>query len=128
MDQGKKILVGVDGSEHSKMALLEAITLAKKIPGFIKAVTVYRQGMDKEAERILKEVKHYLTTERINHEVSSILGSNPSRALVTIAEHEEFYLIVVGSRGLSSTASFLLGSVSRQVVTKANCDVLVVKK
>ena len=29
---------------------------------------------------------------------------------------------------LGSAAAFLLGSVSKQVVTKASCDVLVVKK
>jgi len=128
MDDGKRILVGVDGSEHSKMALLEAIALAKKIPGFVRVVTVYKQGMDREAGKILEEAKQYLTIEKIEHEASSILGSNPSRALETIAEHGKFDLIVVGSRGLGSTASFLLGSVSRQVVTKAKCDVLVVKK
>jgi nucleotide-binding universal stress UspA family protein len=30
--------------------------------------------------------------------------------------------------GLGSAAAFIMGSVSKQVVTKANCDVLVVKK
>lgn len=127
MDEGKRILVGVDGSEHSKIALLEAITLAKKFLGFIKVITVYKQEMYKEAEKILEEAKQYLKIEKIDHEASSILGSNPSRALVSIAKHEKFDLIVVGSRGLSSATSFLLGSVSRQVVTKANCNVLVVK-
>ena len=128
MHDDVRILVGVDGSEHSRMALLEAISLAKKFSGFVKVITVHRQGMDKEAEEILEEAQKYLQKEGIGHSLSSILGSNPSRALVDIARHEDFDLIVVGSRGLGSTASLLLGSVSRQVVTKAQCDVLVVKK
>jgi len=69
-----------------------------------------------------------LGEEKIDSCLSSILGSNPSRALVDAAENEKFDLIVVGSRGLGSAASFILGSVSKQVVSKANCDVLVVKK
>ena len=128
MKDKMKILVGVDGSRHSKKALIEAINVAKKFSGFIKAVTVYKQGMDQEAEKVLEETEQHLKKEKVDHSLSSILGSNPARALVNIAKHENFDLIVVGSRGLGSAASILLGSVSRQVVSKANCDVLVVKK
>jgi nucleotide-binding universal stress UspA family protein len=60
--------------------------------------------------------------------MSAILGSNAARALQNTAEHENFDLIVVGSRGLGSKVSILLGSVSRRVVANANCNVLVVKK
>jgi len=128
MKDKMKILVGVDGSRHSKKALIEAINVAKKFSGFIKAVTVYKQGMDQEAEKVLEETEQHLKKEKVDHSLSSILGSNPARALVNIAKHENFDLIVVGSRGLGSAASILLGSVSRQVVSKAQCDVLVVKK
>ena len=123
-----KILVGIDGSEHSKGALIEAINLAKKFSAFIKVINVYEQGMDKESEKALEEAEQYLKKEKLEHSLSSILGSNPSRALMDVAKHENFDLIVVGSRGLSSVATFLLGSVSRQIVSKAHCDVLVVKK
>jgi len=128
MKNKMKILVGIDGSEHSKWALIEAINVAKKFSGFIKVITVYKQGMDKEAEKVLEEAEEYLKKEKIDHRSSSILGSNPSRALINVAKHENFDLIVVGSRGLGSAASFLLGSVSRKVVSKSHCDVLVVKK
>ena len=128
MKQGMRILVGIDGSEHSKMALAEAITIASKFSGFIKVITVHKQEMEKEAEKILEQAELLLKTEKVNYKTLRILGSNPSRALVNIAKHENFDLIVVGSRGLGSTASFLLGSISSKVVIKANCDVLVIKK
>jgi len=128
MKNKMKILVGIDGSDHSKAALIEAINVAKNFSGSVKVITVYKQGMDKEAEKVLGEAEQYLKKEKINYSLSSILGSNPSRALVNTAKHENFDLIVVGSRGLGSAASFLLGSVSKKVVSKANCDVLVVKK
>ena len=123
-----KILVGTDGSEHSKKAFMEAINIARRFSGFVKVITVYKQGMDKEAEKILEEAEQHLKKEKIDYSLSSILGSNPSRALVNTAKHENFDLIVVGSRGLGSAASILLGSVSKQVVSKAHCDVFVVKK
>ncbi len=128
MKNGMRILVGIDGSEHSKRALMEATKIAKKFSGSIKVIIVYAQGKAEEAENFLEETEQYLKKEKINHTSSSILGSNPSRALINVAEHENFDLIVVGSRGLSRAASFLLGSVSRKVVSKSHCDVLVVKK
>jgi nucleotide-binding universal stress UspA family protein len=99
MKDKMKILVGIDGSEHSKAALIEALNIAKKFSGSIKVITVYKQGMDKEAEKILGEAEQYLKKEKINYSLSSILGSNPPRALVNMAKHENFDLIVVGSRG-----------------------------
>ncbi len=128
MKEKMKILVGIDGSEHSKNALKEAINVAKKFSGSIKVMTVYKRGMDKEAEKLLEEAEQFLNEEKIDYSLSSILGSNPSRALVNTAEHENFDLIVVGSRGLGSAVAFLLGSVSRGVVSKAHCNVLVIKE
>jgi nucleotide-binding universal stress UspA family protein len=128
MKDKMKILVGIDGSEHSKRALTEALKVAKKFSAFVKVINVYTRGTDKKAKKVLEEAEQYLKKEKIEHSLESILGSNPSRALINVAKHEDFDLIVVGSRGLGSVASFLLGGVSKQVVSKAHCDVLVVKK
>lgn len=128
MKDKMRILVGIDGSDHSTWALLEAINIAKRYAGFIKVITVYKKDEEEKAEKIKQKTKQLLERENIDGELSSILGSNPSLALVDTAKRENFDLIVVGSRGLGSTAAFLLGSISRQVVTAAPCDVLVVKK
>lgn len=123
-----KILVGLDGSDYSTWALMEAISIAKKFSGHVKVMTVYKLGKEDEASKIQMKAQQLLDEEQIDCELSSILGSNPSRALVETADQEKVDLIVVGSRGLGSAAAFIMGSVSKQVVTKANCDVLVVKK
>ncbi|MEJ2272508.1 MAG: universal stress protein [Candidatus Bathyarchaeota archaeon] len=128
MKEKMRMLVGLDGSDYSTWALMEAISLAKKFSGHITVITVYKRGSKEEAEKIQLKANHVLEEEKIDCNFMSFLGSNPSRALVDTAENEKFDLIVVGSRGLGSAASFLLGSVSKQVVAKANCDVLVVKK
>lgn len=128
MKDKMKILVGVDGSDHSRWALLEAIKVAKRFSGFVKVLTIYSQGMEKKAGKTLNEAEQYLKSEGIEYLSSSLEGSNPSRALVNTAKREDFDLIVVGSRGLGSAASFLLGSISRKVVAKSPCDVLIIKK
>jgi nucleotide-binding universal stress UspA family protein len=122
-----RILVGVDGSNHSDRALLEAATIAKQFSGSVKVITVYGRGMEKKAKQILEHAKLYLENV-VEYTTEAILGSNPARALGNVAEHENFDLIVVGSRGLGSKASIVLGSVSRQVVANADRNVLVVKK
>jgi nucleotide-binding universal stress UspA family protein len=128
MKEKMKILVGLDGSDYSTWALMEAISIAKKFSGHVKVMTVYKLGKEDEASKIQMKAQQLLDEEQIDCELSSILGSNPSRALVETADQEKVDLIVVGSRGLGSAAAFIMGSVSKQVVTKANCDVLVVKK
>jgi nucleotide-binding universal stress UspA family protein len=128
MKEKMKILVGVDGSDSSTWALMEAISIAKKFSGHLKVITVYKRGSIDEATKTQMKAKQLLEEEEIDSSLESILGSNPSRALVDTAQNEKIDLIVVGNRGLGNAAAFLLGSVSKQVVTKASCDVLVVKK
>jgi len=128
MKENMRTLVGIDGSDHSLWALMEAINVTKRFSGFLKVIVVYNQGKEEEAKKIRQKTEQYLEKERINCELSAILGSNPSRALVNTAKHENFDLIIVGSRGLGSAAAFFLGSVSKKVVSDAHCDVLVVKK
>ncbi|KPV64261.1 MAG: hypothetical protein AOA66_0350 [Candidatus Bathyarchaeota archaeon BA2] len=41
--------------------------------------------MNEEAKKVLEEAEQYLKKEKIDHSLSSILGSNPSRALVNVA-------------------------------------------
>ena len=122
-----RILVGYDASVQSKKALFEAITIAKKFSGVIKVISVYEKGMEEKVEASFIEVKEALKREQIVFDVELVPGSNPAKVLETTAKKENFDLIVIGSRGLGSTVSLLLGSVSRQVVSNSYCNVLVVK-
>jgi len=128
MKEKMKILVGVDGSDYSTWALMEAISIAKKFSGHVKVITVYKRGQEDEANKTQLKAKQLLDEEHVDSSLASILGSNASRALVDTAKNQDVNLIVVGSRGLGSAAAFLLGSISKQVVSNASCNVLVVKK
>jgi nucleotide-binding universal stress UspA family protein len=127
MHDKMRILVGYDASLQSKKALNEAITLASNFLGFVKVIGVYGKGMREKAELNVIEVKEVLNKEKVAHDVELISGSNPAKILEITAKKENCDLIVVGSRGLGNTVSMLLGSVSRHVVTNAQCNVLVVK-
>jgi len=127
MHDKMRILVGYDASFQSKKALNEAITIAKNFSGYIKVISVYRRGMKEKAETSVIEVKENLRREKIAYEVELIQGSNPAKTLEVTAKKENFDLIAIGSRGLGSTVSMLLGSVSRHVVSNAHCNVIVVK-
>ena len=123
-----KILVGIDGSDHSMLALKEAMILAKKFDGTITIVTVYAKENEYEFDRIRKDVYLLLEGTTIDHNYKSLQGSNPGRALLDMSKKEKIDLVVVGNRGLGKTASFLMGSVSMDVASKTRCDVLVVKQ
>ena len=101
--------------------------MPKKFSGSIKVMNVYPHGMEEKANEIVDIAKQQCTSETVDCEILTILGSNPARALQETTNNENFDLIVVGSRGLGSAASLLLGSVSGQVVTNAETNVLVVK-
>ena len=123
-----RILVGFDGSVQSKKALKEAITIAQHFSGFIKVVNVYEKSKKKEAEAAILEAEQSLEQEKVAHDSLLALGANPAETLVTMAKQENFELIALGCRGLGRKVSILMGSVSKQVVSNAYCNVLVIKK
>ena len=128
MKERIRILVGFDGSLQSKKALKEAITIAQHFSGYIKVVNVYKKGKKKEAEATILEAEQSLNQEKVAHDSLLALGANPAETLVTMAKQENFELIALGCRGLGRKVSILMGSVSKQVVSNAYCNVLVIKK
>ena len=123
-----RIIVGYDNSSQSRKGLEVAITIAKCFSGFIRVVNVYEKSKLKEAEATIMIAEQNLQKEDVRHECISVLGSNVGKVLVSMVKQENFALIIVGSRGLGGGLSMLLGSVSKEVVSNAFCNVLVVKK
>lgn len=62
------------------------------------------------------------------HAVSTTRRGRPAQEIADAAETLRADLIVVGHRGLGTVGSILLGSVSAEVVDRAHCAILVVRR
>jgi nucleotide-binding universal stress UspA family protein len=148
-----KIMVAIDGSEHSLRAAEYALEVAKSFGAQLYAVTVtyahesypIKQRVESEEKSdgasndnakawfgkfILdaKEKNIQLKTELIKGYRSWPLIPVPAEyILVEYAEKENIDLIVVGTRGTSGLKRLLIGSVASGVVKHAHCTVLVVR-
>jgi nucleotide-binding universal stress UspA family protein len=142
----EKILVPLDGSEHSINALEKAIQIAKKFDGKITLIHAYstdlvplpKEYAVTEAAPELVEVSRYkgasiLTEAQIRAkdqgvQVETLLKAGQAvENIVETSRNGDFDLIVMGARGLSPIKEILLGSVSHGVTTHAPCPILVVK-
>ncbi len=138
----KKILIAVDGSEHSIRAAKEAIKIASCSKDSLVEL-VYVADFSKSKNEVLhsqstEELEHARRTRLrpiedlmkknlINYEVK-VLRGEPGPAIVEYANDEDdFDLAILGSRGLNSLQEMVLGSVSHKVVKRVNCPVLIVK-
>lgn len=133
----QKILVPVDGSEHSKRALHEALKIAKMTSGTISLLNVLNKSLshnssnqpnrqDKTQNTTLIEGQKIAQEEGIAVETLQLEG-NVIDQIVKTAKEGKFDLIVVGARGLSKLEEIMLGSVSHGVLENSPCPVIVTR-
>jgi nucleotide-binding universal stress UspA family protein len=83
-------------------------------------------GPSEDAEVALQEASDVAATAGVETRRHPIEG-DPADAIVSIAERQRADLIVVGNKGMTGTARFLLGSVPNKVSHHAPCSVLIVR-
>ncbi|HUC13609.1 MAG TPA: universal stress protein [Acidimicrobiales bacterium] len=138
---GKRIVVGVDGSESSKDALqwaahqaeltgdsLEAVItweitpntygVALPLPSDYDPAAIAKQTLDEAISKVLGESGGPHVTTRV-------VEGAPARSLLEIAKGAD--LLVLGSRGHGPFVGMLLGSVSEYCASHATCPVVVVR-
>lgn len=138
------ILVGVDGSDHSRKALawaareagirhapLTVVNVHQAVVGYWGSAVAY-PGDHSLAEQARKEA------QKQTDDVLAELGDAPRPAEITVlavsgipaeellAESASADLLVVGSRGAGGFKKLLMGSVSSQVTHHAHVPVVVV--
>lgn len=139
------IVVGTDGSPTAEQAVAQAATLAAADGARLVIVTAYEPGEDHPGvhpDRVPEDIRFTLS-DRVQAEelgahgrtvakeagvgqvIVQAIPGDPAHVLIEAAEEMGAELIVVGSRGLSSHAHFILGSVASTVAHHAPCDVLV---
>lgn len=135
------MVVGVDGSDRSRVALRYAVDMAPKLGLSLRALVVWDypalawgDWYNPEMVETLEEAAQELAlSEAVRMfpdgppEWFTIATRQGSATAELIAASRESELLVVGSRGHGGFAGLLLGSVSAACAAHAHCPVLIVR-
>lgn len=136
----ERILLAVDGSEHSRRAASVAGELSSslRVPVFVlhvvpERVFVATQGLAEEYAQIERiDLSHQSILEAAGHNVANdaaarvrhaegkvdgeeVVIGDPAREIVAAADRLDTDCIVMGRRGLGDVGGLLMGSVSHKV-------------
>jgi nucleotide-binding universal stress UspA family protein len=135
-----EVTVGYDGSEESRIALSEAIDLARTSGAPVKVVAVaepaplvYGRGGGAGRSELNRAI-HEMMRERLDDALSSVpddvrvegtlVDGPPAESLAQIAR-QDGGVLVLGSRAYGPLRRVLLGSVSTELVRTAPCPLIV---
>lgn len=136
-----RILLAVDGSDYSLAAVEEAARQPwpeKSELRIVSVAEILSLTIPEEWERIFEEHAISNLTQAMTRfgeiagartEVSTkLLKGNPKEVLLDEAEDWGADLLIVGTHGYNALERLWLGSVSRAVVARARCSVLIVRR
>lgn len=136
----KKILIAYDGSSYARRAFevgLETARLHKAEVLVLSIVQIPEPAMIYETSELLDDAQeHYEKDFAALHAAARetgvalhtlIVAGHVADQIVQHANDESADLIVMGHRGKSLIERWLLGSVSKRVVSYAHCSVLIVR-
>ena len=143
----KNILAAIDGSPSSQHALTVAAGLAQQqgatltimtavppLPPLIMEDTTqaympeYQEKVRESHQQLLNKTQADLKKSHPTLKTATVLKEgSPARQIIEAAAEHKADLIVLGNRGTGGVATWLLGSVSRQVTDSCTAPVLVVK-
>lgn len=141
------ILVPVDESPISYLAVENALTLAKLLNSqvtvmsvvaidpfvgvdFYKvapAITDYFMQAEKNAKERLEDIKQSFVRDGIPVDIKLVHGVSPTEGIIQVANEISADLIIMGSHGRTGIQKMMLGSVAKNVLTQSPIPVLVVK-
>lgn len=127
-----KILVPIDGSEHSFRALQYVNALAAKTKPQVTLLYVQDTGIFRVRPNVSKEVGNRILSTASSQlkgvkPEQKLESGDPAKTILKMAKKGDYDVIVIGGRGHSTTEMFMLGSVSDHVVQYADRPVLITK-
>ncbi len=138
------IVVGTDGSDTAKIAVQEAVRMAKALGAEIHIVSAFEPlrgahvtGAPEGAARVWAPLPDSQVESSVSEAEAAVRlagvpvkthtkQQDPADALLEVADEVGASLIVVGNRGMHGARRFVLGSVPNTVSHKARCNVLIV--
>jgi nucleotide-binding universal stress UspA family protein len=138
-----RILVGYDGSENAKVALVRATELTKNSDGELVVVVAahvpipapyanrsyyeqLRNDIVEHARSLVAEASDLAGQAGVARVTGSVKEGFPADVIASYASETGADMIVLGRRGIRGVERTLMGSVSSSVLAQSKCDVLVV--
>ncbi|MGA3192844.1 MAG: universal stress protein [Candidatus Bathyarchaeia archaeon] len=127
--QISKIMVPVDGSEHSKKVVHYSTILAKKLG--VEVALLYVQEPDLPP-RIMKEIGTRILSEAAGQFEAikpdqKLVSGDLAKTIIQTAKKGDYDLTLMGHKGHGVVAQFLLGSVSDHVIQYIDRSVLLIR-
>lgn len=142
----KRIVVGTDGSDSATKAVDQAIELAAAVGAELELVNAFEVPSPGKLERMRAEIpdpdfafaadpanQSEILLSRVAEKAKASgvntrtwsQGGDPASFIIDVAADTGADLIVVGNRGMTGAARFLLGSVPNKISHHAPCSVLI---
>ena len=141
-----KIVVGTDGSATAERAVAKATALAAAVGAELIVISAFNNrapagvaaagisidsgwvaAAQGAAETVAREAAERAKADGVDKVSFQAVSGEPSEALIHVTQEQSADLLVVGSKGMQSTARFLLGPIANKVSRKVDCDLLIVE-
>lgn len=142
----ERIVVGTDGSETANKAVEQAIELSAALNAELELVNAFEVPSQAKLERMRNEIpdpdfafaadpanQSEVMLSRLSEKAKAAgvkvrtwsQGGDAASFIIDVATDTDADLIVVGNRGMTGAARFLLGSVPNKISHHAPCSVLI---
>jgi nucleotide-binding universal stress UspA family protein len=136
----QKIIIAYDGSAPAKKAFEYAVNLAEKFSAVLTVLSIVRipevpddveteaiiEGATDSYLREFEPLKSRVAKQNIPINFEVRVG-HPADQIVSFADETKADLIVLGHRGKTVISRWLLGSISKRVLSYAHCSVLIAR-
>lgn len=144
-----RILLAIDGSEHSKKVVDEARRIAEAMNAEVTVFNVVnlddvsprisvhmsddywdliKKNLKSDGEKIVEKAAETLRGDGLAVKTEILIGpQSPADAICEKAKKDRYDLVVIGSRGVRGIKEAFLGSVSNKVAHCAGINVLIIK-
>ena len=136
----KRLLIAYDGSEHSRRAFDVGLDLAARYAAEVVVLSVARvcdppEDVEVEAEietatdlyeKQFADLRQQASARGIKARFE-VRAGHPADQIILTAQDTQADVIVMGHRGRSRVTRWLLGSISKRVLSYAHCSVFIVR-
>lgn len=144
-----RILLAIDGSDHSVKVIDEVITIAQPLNAEVTVLNVtgefdfktrisvhmsddywvqIKKNLKEQAENVVEAAANKLSENGIPVKTEVVVGQqSPSDVICKMADEGKYNLLVLGSKGLRGIQEAFLGSVSNKVAHCTKTNVLIIK-